>query len=261
MDKWYKMDILRNVTGPYSSEGIKRQALKGLTFWVGGSGAKDWISVHEVKEFISGAFHGSRPDDKESNKTRALERGVDELIGLCKGIIADGRVEPDEAQFLKSWLENNSEVAKVWPAKVLAERIAIIFADGVVDEEEQTDLAELLTKFTGVMPGFSNAEQLATRLPIDDPAPGVEFPGKKFCLTGKFIFGSRMRCEKVIVAKGGIIRVQPEADSDYLVIGALGSSEWIHSSYGRKIEQVLENRRNGANTLIIAEEHWTFFIN
>ena len=260
MDKWYKMDVLLNVTGPYTKMELKQQARKEPNFWVGGSSVEDWTPVDTVRDLHSGSPSPVHLHNMETGKARILERCLDELIGICKGIIADGNVDPKEAEFLKSWLENNHEVAKIWPANVLAERIRAIFADGIVDHQEQTELAELLAKMTGSVPGLSDAEQLAMRLPIDDPAPMVEFPGKTFCLTGKFVFGSRNKCENVIAAKGGKCQEQPDLATDYLVIGALGSREWIHSSYGRKIEQVLRHREKGAGTSIISEEHWTFFV-
>jgi hypothetical protein len=235
-------------------------ALKEPNFWVNGPDHEVWIPVDAIEELLSES-PPSETDAGKEKRAHVLERCIDELIGLCKGIIADGRVEQNEAEFLKSWLENNREVAGVWPANVLNERINKIFADGVIDEGEQVDLAHLLARFTGVVPGVSDAEQLATRLPVDDPVPDVDFTGKSFCLTGKFVFGSRQNCEQVILAKGGACQPRPDGDTDYLVIGALGNHEWSHSPYGEKVEWVLNNREQGAKAAIIAEEHWTFFLN
>ncbi len=64
----------------------------------------------------------------------------------------------------------------------------------------------------------------------------------------------------VIQAKGGTCQAEPNPDTDYLVIGALGSPDWTHSPYGQKVERVLNYRQQGANTSIISEEHWTFFL-
>ncbi len=260
MDTWYKMDILLNITGPFTRERINEKTRKESEFWVGGPGSGTWMPFDEINGHPPEVGKRDPETKKDYTDARVLERGIDELIGLCKGIIADGTVEPSEANFLKSWLDNNPEIANMWPANVLTQRISSIFEDGVVDTDEQADLAELLAKLTGTVPGVSDAEQLATRLPIDDPGPDVEYRDKKFCLTGKFIYGTRQKCERIILAKGGICQAQPNFDTDYLVIGALGNSEWLHSSYGRKIEMVLSNRKKGAKTAIISEEHWTFFI-
>ena len=39
--------------------------------------------------------------------------------------------------------------------------------------------------------------------------------------------------------------------TDYLVIGILGSEDWIHTSYGRKIEKAIEIKQKGFNVAII----------
>ncbi len=148
----------------------------------------------------------------------------------------------------------------IWPANVLQERITRIFEDGVVDQQEQMDLERLLTRLTGVSSTVSDAEFLATRLPVDDPLPDVRFPGSSFCLTGKFVLGSREKCERLIVELGGEYHPQPGPGTNFLVIGALGSPFWAHSTHGRKVEAVMEHRGNGAATCIVPEEHWTFFL-
>ena len=143
---------------------------------------------------------------------------------------------------------------------MLNERVNQIFQDGVVDQEEQVALQQLLAKFTGGVPGGTDAESFATRLPVDDPPPDVVFEGNSFCLTGKFIMGAKQKCEEMVLNRGGKHHRQPAMDTDYLVIGALGSPHWSHSTHGWKVEQVLKNRDEGAKTIIVSEEHWTFFL-
>lgn len=260
MGDWYIKDVLGNVTGPHLFSWIREKADHMPNFWVTKPGDDDWSPVEKVLLEFPGSVLPVTPEIQRDNTILLLERGINELIGLCKGIIADGRVDPNEAIFLKSWLESNQDVADVWPANVLTERIEKIFADGVVDEDEQKDLALLLAKFTGITPGMTDAEALATRLPVDDPMPDVHFDGHTFSLTGNFVLGSRKKCESKILAKGGRYQAQPERKTDYLVIGALGSPFWSHSTYGRKVKEVMEHRRHGAEIAIISEEHWTFFL-
>lgn len=40
------------------------------------------------------------------------------------------------------------------------------------------------------------------------------------------------------------------------MIGYVGSRDWIHSSYGRKIEKAMEITRKGGNLAIVSEEWW-----
>lgn len=260
MGEWYVKDVLGNVTGPHEFTWVVKKAGQMANFWVTRHGDDDWSPVEKVLLTFPGSVLPSREEVQAGNTTLLLERGINELIGLCKGIIADGRVDPNEAIFLKSWLETNADVANVWPANVLNERVNQIFLDGVVDEQEQLDLQQLLAKFTGGVPGGTDAEPFATRLPVDDPLPDVVFEGKSFCLTGKFIMGAKEKCKEIILGKGGKNHRRPEMETDYLVIGALGSPHWSHSTHGWKVEQVLKNRDQGAKTIIVSEEHWTFFL-
>lgn len=259
MIKWYKLDILKNVTGPHAASGIRQFAEAGRNFWVAGPEEESWQPVDAVPHLIPVDGAGALHEGKGSH-AQYLKRCIDELIGLCKGIVADGRVDPNEVKFLRSWLENNRQVVGLWPANVLAERLAQIYADGVVDEEEQLALAHLLSKLTGVVPGVADAQAMATRLPVDDPAPIVEFEGSSFCLTGRFVFGSKKKCDKVIEELGGSLQGQPTPETSYLVIGALGNPNWRHSAFGEKVEAVLNQREQGGRTRIISEEHWTFFL-
>lgn len=259
MTKWYKLDILCNVTGPHAMEGIRQLAEAGRNFWVKGPEDSEWqpVDAHPDLAALDSNEGGGLTGESQA---QYLKRCIDELIGLCKGIVADGRVDPEEVDFLQSWLENNQQVVAMWPANVLAERLRQIYSDGVIDEEEQIGMTQLLAKLTGVVPGVADAQAMATRLPVDDPAPAVEFEGKSFCLTGGFVYGSKRRCDGAIESNGGSLQAQPTPETDYLVIGALGNRNWQHSAFGKKVETVLEQREAGSQTRIVSEEHWTFFL-
>jgi hypothetical protein len=43
---------------------------------------------------------------------------------------------------------------------------------------------------------------------------------------------------------------------DYLVIGEIGSRDWIHSTHGRKIEKAIDYSGRGCHIAIVAEQHW-----
>lgn len=204
--------------------------------------------------------HG-QPYNRLYNRARLTDRSIDELLGLCRGIIADGAVNIEEARFLTQWMEANREAANQWPANVLYGRIHAMLADGILDPAEQTELFDLLGKMTGggVPPGQYIAN-LSTSLPLTTPAPTVYFENRFFCMTGKFIYGPRQQCESAILARGGKVQGRPTTDTHYLVIGVLGSSDWIHSTYGRKIEYAIELRESGRPIAIVSEDHWLRFL-
>ena len=80
---------------------------------------------------------------------RRLDRSVDELIGLCRGILADGEINQSEAEFLLDWLHRHREFCGSFPFSVLYGRVESALSDGVLDAEEQKDLLEKLHSVVG----------------------------------------------------------------------------------------------------------------
>jgi hypothetical protein len=126
----------------------------------------------------------------------ATDRQIDELIGIIKGVLADGMVSQGEVEFLISWMDTNRRAANLWPAKVLYPRLAAAMADGRLDLEEESEILELLTKTVGgnTAPQFGNASD-STRLPFTEPALPIQFPGQVFCFTGAFNSGNEHMAE------------------------------------------------------------------
>ena len=71
-------------------------------------------------------------------------RTLDELIGLCRGVVADDEVNQKEAEFVLNWLECNTSVAEEFPASVLYPRLMEMLVDGRLDEDESKELLDLL---------------------------------------------------------------------------------------------------------------------
>ncbi|MGM0538611.1 MAG: BRCT domain-containing protein [Thermodesulfobacteriota bacterium] len=199
--------------------------------------------------------HG-QPLNRAFNAKRIAERGVDEVIGLCKGVIADSKVNQQEAEFLLNWLQANSDVASQWPCNILAARIQEYLSDGYLDREESEDLLDLLEQITGAVDQECVTANMSTQLPFDHPLPEITFQGSVFCLTGRFAFGTRKDCEREIITLGGRATKNPIQDMDYLIIGCIGSRDWLHSTHGRKIEKALELKEKGFGVSIVPEDHW-----
>ena len=183
-------------------------------------------------------------------------REVDELIGLCKGILADGMVNESEARFLQGWLDNNRNSRDVWPCNVLFPRIQTMLEDGTLSDVEERELLGLLMSVCGNSPLPLDAHSLACSLPLDDPEPRVVFLKNTFCFTGKMLSGPRKACELEVVRRGGITHDSITSDLSYLVIGTVGSRDWLHSTFGRKIEKAVAVREQGAPLKIICEERF-----
>jgi NAD-dependent DNA ligase len=190
------------------------------------------------------------------NAARRLDRDISEMLGLAKGMLADGVVSPSEAVLLNDWARLHPETVSCWPGNVLLSRLDRVFADGVVTQEEQSDLAELLRQLTGGEAGVLAGDTAATTLPIDVPPPELLFPGRTFVFTGKFAFGPRRVCENAVTTLGARAGSSITRDTHYLVIGTFGSRDWIHTSHGRKIEEAVALRSDGGAIAILSEDHW-----
>lgn len=203
-------------------------------------------------------FNGERLN---FNAAQRLDRSIDQLIGICAGIAADGSINDAEIAYLSTWLRENRDVCKQFPGLQLAARVSAALADGYVTPEESEDLLELLKQISGnrfVETGAAEAE--APAIP-GDVVEEIVFAGKRFCFTGKFAFGTRKRCEDAVIALGGIAVGNVTRELDYLILGCGVSKDWKHESYGRKIEHALSLREGGkSNPAIIAEKVWVVMI-
>lgn len=188
------------------------------------------------------------------NRARIDDRQVNELLGLAKGMIADGVINNTEAEFLLKWLVANTAAKSNPVVGLLMQRVGEILSDGNLDNEEAAELFQTLKNFSAG--DFEIGELLkSTRLPLCTPPPDLEFSGRQYCFTGTFAYGSRADCEKIVRDLGG--KSGPlSSKTDYLVIGIYATDSWAHSNFGRKIEQAVEWRDAGVPISIIGEEHW-----
>lgn len=192
-------------------------------------------------------------------------RQITELVGICRGVLADGALVDPEVKFLADWMELNVECSNEWPYTAIYKRIADALADGVVSPREEKELLALLHKVTGGLGGKLFQGQIVEGqstdgLPYDDPAPEIEFQDRKFCATGEFAFGSRRDVCGVIEERGGLIVGSPSRTTNFLIVGLTGSYAWRHSTHGTKIMKALELKNEGHLIAIVSEQHWTAYL-
>ena len=133
------------------------------------------------------------------------ERQIDTLIGLCKGVVADGVVNQVEAEVLRNWLAANEITVRSNPVTyALLERVDGMLRDDHLDAEESAELLHALRTFTGETPARGEFIP-STDLPLDSPAPRIMFEGRSFMCTGTFAFGTREQCKQQITDRGGML--------------------------------------------------------
>lgn len=189
---------------------------------------------------------------------RRQDRAADEMLGLCRGLLADGHVSQQEAEFLRDWIERNAEFVSHYPFNRLYGVLSQILADGVIDDDESADLHDTLIRFVGGEAFDAGAEVSArsSLLPVDVPEPGIVHVDMSFVVTGTFSFGARSLVIDEIQRLGGRVAGSPSRKTNFVVIGELGSRDWINSNAGRKILTAVELRDAGHPIAIVSERHW-----
>jgi hypothetical protein len=181
-----------------------------------------------------------------------VDAGFAQLVGLCRGILADGVLNDSEIVTLDEWLKTYATRLPEWPCQALARHVRGILSDGIVDEAERKDLLTYLTELTGSGSGRHDGP---TALPLSDPPPHIEFTGRLFCLTGTFVFGPRRVVSATVQEQGGRVTETP-GNAHYVVIGATITPAWKYGTHGLKIEEAVTARAAHGRPAIISEEHW-----
>jgi NAD-dependent DNA ligase len=185
---------------------------------------------------------------------RINSRQIDELIGIARGVAADGRINQEEIEFLQKWLAANIEISGQPVIRTLYRRVNEMLSDGIADDVERIELLDTLNQFSNR--DFELGEVLkSSSLPLSKPAPNLSFAGRVYCFTGTFTFGQRKHCEHAVVQRGGIVSGLTQK-VEYLVVGAYATESWKHSTFGSKIIQACEWRDQGMPIAIVSEEHW-----
>ena len=189
------------------------------------------------------------------NRKNIQDRQVDTLIGLSKGLVADGTVNQAEAEFLLSWLVQNRHTTENPIIVNLLEKVNNMLEDGILDTEESSELLNILQLISGERSEIGELLKTTT-LPINNPMPSIIFKGASFLFTGTCAFGTRKQCQEAIESLGGINANGVTKTLNYLILGTYVTDSWAHESFGRKIEKAVEYRDNGVPLIIVTEEHW-----
>jgi len=208
-------------------------------------------------------LHGQPLRLFRANAENNASKAIDQLSGICAGILADGVVNDAEVAFFSEWVRRFAPLELGWPFSDIVSRVERIFADGRCDESERRELQSVMEALCGYTSESEPAENYSTSLPLDEPLPTpVIFPDQKFVITGRFAYGTRRKVFAAIESLGGIpTDASPSLDTHYLIIGIFASKDWINTNFGRKIQAAVRLRSSGSGITIIPEQHWQRFIN
>ncbi|MCK9988846.1 MAG: hypothetical protein AzoDbin1_05318 [Azoarcus sp.] len=202
------------------------------------------------------AYEGNEIAAMMAIRNQNISKAVEHLLGICTGLVADNSIVDEEVKFLDLWLSQYPDVTTSWPGKVIAERVGSILADGVITAAEQEDLLETLKGVCGFqLAETGSAEAAIASIPFDDD-PSIYFDGRSFCFTGRFLFGTRAKCEREVLNRGSIATDRVTGNLEYLVVGSVIEPSWAHTSYGRKIEKAIDYIDKGHGIAIVSERQW-----
>jgi hypothetical protein len=181
---------------------------------------------------------------------------IEEMLGLCRGLIFDGDIRKTEATALADWVRQHREIADIWPASVVARRLAGSFIHGMITTSERARLQELLERVEGTDPLTASEAEWSHYLALNEPPPPIVIPDKRFCFIGNFFFGTRQACGAAVIDRGGEVLDAVRRDLDYLVIGLVGGRDWIQVAHGGELQQAISYRSHGGTPAIVSEKHW-----
>ena len=64
-----------------------------------------------------------QPSNIRFNRAWRAERDLSEMLGLAKGVLADGKVTETEATLAGDWIACHPDAAEQWPIHIIAKRM------------------------------------------------------------------------------------------------------------------------------------------
>lgn len=185
-----------------------------------------------------------------------MRQAIEQLLGIVEAMVADGHLHDLEIEFLKVWLAEHTEVARVWPGHAVSGAIETVLADGHVSEDERAYLMTTLKQLASGEFAFDDREGVAEfALPLDN-AIEVTLRDSLVCLTGEFLHGTKAACERLLERAGGWPAAVVSRNVRYLVIGSKVSPNWTQTSLGQTIKDALALQQAGHAIAIISERRW-----
>lgn len=182
-------------------------------------------------------------DETGSFKTDYRPETIDTqlLLGVCNGIIADGKITREEISLLLHTLESNSraEISSEWRACL--GKISALF------NASQTISRELLDELRGHIKDF-------VCCPAADDLP-VEFEDNLFVLSGQFALGRKKDVAELIEDRGGLVVSGVSMKTRYVVVGGTRSILWKYDVYGTKVARAKELKESGCLIDVISESN------
>lgn len=182
------------------------------------------------------------------------------LAGMIHGMMADNALGDAEIKALYSWINANDFLAGTYPFDEINSLLSSIMADHKITAEERNTLLAFLSTIIEFKDSLNLTEQEYVNLReqyciagICASCPEITFQDKSFCFTGEFNRGQQKDLLEKVTELGGKAKKSVSSKTDYLVVGNSGNPCWAYACYGRKIEEAMNLRKQGAHVVIVNE--------
>lgn len=213
----------------------------------------DGVLTADEREDIVWLCEKLRSTDYYDVATADIQR----LHSIMGAIAADGIITEDELRGLSVWLSDHDHLRRCWPYDEVDSIITAVMADGRIDNEEHDFLKKFLCEFvpegmnrTIARPPIDSGGSVQGLCAV---CPEISFQNAVFCFTGASRKYTRKQFSAVVTSAGGRVINSITPSLDYLVIGADGNPCWAYACYGRKVEKAVQLRKQGHQLLLVHE--------
>lgn len=262
MRDWLKMHANLHNVEPFRNTAVmlKRCLKDGI------------IDEDERDEILQWCLEFTSKEPLPECVTTAIRR----LHGVLHGIIIDNIITDEEIFGLRDWLHKYDIFKHHWPFSDTWSLVENILEDNKITEGERKELMEfcrglsecLAKDFKIYDKEYFSKPWMQTKAPILKPFSSlcdrdvqIKFQGKMFCFTGLAKTGPRKKLESLLIPLGALPAKNIKRGLDYLVIGAQSSPCWAYSTYGRKIEKVIEFQQKGEEIVFLHEDDFIAQVN
>lgn len=185
----------------------------------------------------------------------AITSGVQNMLGIVKGVVIDKKINELEINYLDQWLEENGYLKNIWPYDELYNITTKIINKGSFSSDEH----DAVLNFCEALVGNGNREETASLVQSLKTGyyqldPEIDIQENLFCITGLSKKYKRREIAEQIELYGGYVSNSVTAKVNYLIVCDAKNTCWAFTCYGRKIEQAVNHRKNGSALIIVHED-------
>lgn len=182
---------------------------------------------------------------------------IDEFLGFCAGIIADGKVHEAEALAIKRRFELDPELAQSAKVAKIYRVVADALMDGNLDDDEQRDIRKWIVRLAGDGYAAAVSQALPPHLPemIADQR-AIVFEDRVFVVAGVLGVGPGYEIASMLGALGGELADEVSHETDFLIVAHDAARDWLAGRIASEIDAARRLIANGAGLKFVSEQEF-----